>query len=911
MSFVPASRRGAPRGGWIVLAVIVVLVLVGARAIAGFIIDYEWWKEMGQVSTWLSMLSYGVTPAFGAAFLAFVIFWLAHARGMRAGGARLRGYPVYAKLSGFALLLVAAIFAFAVVDSWTIVRYFGGRATATPWRDPVFGHPLSFYLFDLPFYSVLLRFVLGLTLIGSIVYWVSARGWQLRLRVPGFGEGGAVDLGELRALGSLQSGFLRGIVAVFLIALAARFYLDRFDMLLNEHGFMVGVDWVNENIGLPLQWLAIAAALAAAVLFWFGLRKLALAMAVVLVIQAVVPRVIAAVYVRPNEISIQKPYIKRHIDATRAAYGLDTRSNETEFSARADAPVDVEKNRQLFDNVRLWDWRAFHDTVSQAQPLRPYTYSDTDVDRYTIDGRLRQVLLSPRELELSQLGDARNRWINPHFVYTHGYGLVMAEANEITPNGLPVLIIKDAPPVISTPTLKLTRPQLYYGEVTHEPVFVRTEQPEFDYPSGGDNVHTKYDGTGGFPIASFMHRLAATVAYGDWNILLTGQLTGESRMMIHRQVSARLEKLAGFVRWDSDPYMVVTNEGRLVWMVDGYLTTDVHPYSREVSMEGIGTFNYIRNSVKATVDAYTGETRLYVFDPADPLIRSYRNLFPNLFQPESSMPSDLRGHARYPEILFRSQAEIYRTFHMRDPEAFYNKADLWDIARFVTGQETQPQSVSPQYLVATLPGEQQPEFLLVIPFTPRNKDNLIGMMVARCDGPNLGELRFLLLSKQELLLGPMQVEARINQDQNISKDLTLWNQQGSQVLRGQMTVLPVDNTFVYVEPIYIQAREARMPQMKKVVVAVGNNLIYADTYAEALARLSGSAAPALRTSAPAAQATAAPATAGQPPAATPQADRRIDEIAGHLRRYRDLTSQGRWSEAGRELEAIQAIVERK
>jgi uncharacterized membrane protein (UPF0182 family) len=927
-------RRSEPgRGGCILLVILAIVLIVGARAIAGYFIDYQWWKEMGQVSTWLSMLAYGVTPAFVGAIIAFAVFWIAHARAMRAAGTRLTEYPFYFRISTLALIALALIFAFAAIDSWTVVRYAGARSlpanattlvlapavavgdrptTPSPtisWKDPVFGHPLSFYLFEVPFYSVLLRYVLGLTFIASLLYWITARGWQLRMRLPHFGQGAAIDLSDLRSLGGLESRFLRGIVAVFLLALAVRFFLDRYEMLLNDHGFMVGVDWVNENIGLPLQWLAILAAVAAAALFWSGRWKLAIAMAGVLILQAIVPRVISAIYVRPNEIAIQKPYIQRHIEATRAAYGLDRRSRETEFAARADVPVSIDKNRAIFDNVRLWDWRAFHDTVSQIQPLRPYTFTEPDVDRYTLDGQLRQVLLSSRELDLAQLGDARNRWINPHFVYTHGYGVVMAEANQITPTGLPVLFIRDAPPVITTPSLKLTRPQLYYGEVTHEPVFVRTEQQEFDYPSGGDNVHTRYDGAGGFPISSFFHRLAAAVSYGDWNILLTGQLTSESRMMIHRRISERLEQLAGFVRWDSDPYLVVTEDGRLVWIVDGYLTSDAHPYSREVSMESIGTFNYIRNSVKATVDAYTGAARLYVFDPSDPLIRAYQNLFPNLFQPEAAMPADLRTHTRYPEMLFRAQAEIYRTFHMRDAEAFYNKADLWDIARWISSQETQPQPVNPTYVVATLPGEAQAEFLLMIPFTPRNKDNLIGMMVARCDGPQLGELNFLLLSKQELLLGPMQVEARINQDQNISKDLTLWNQQGSQVLRGQMIVLPVDNTFVYVEPIYIQAKEARMPQMKKVVVAVGNTLIYTDTYEQALAQLSGTRPPE-RPAAPAAVQAAQPLPAQAQPAPT-SADQRLNEVASHLRRYRDLAAQGRWSEAGKELEAIQAIVEKK
>jgi uncharacterized membrane protein (UPF0182 family) len=374
-------------------------------------------------------------------------------------------------------------------------------------------------------------------------------------------------------------------------------------------------------------------------------------------------------------------------------------------------------------------------------------------------------------------------------------------------------------------------------------------------------------------------------------------------MMIHRKVQDRLHELAGFLQWDSDPYLVITDAGRLVWMLDGYTTSDAHPYSRAVEVSDMGRVNYIRNAVKATVDAYDGETHLYVFAPDDPIIAAYQNLFPDLFLPASQMPADLRAHARYPETLFNIQAEIYRTYHMLDPQSFYNKEDLWDLARRQTGQAQGSDTVTPTYVVATLPGQDKPEFLLLTPFTPRNKDNLIGLMVARCDGPNLGEIVVLQLSKQELIFGPMQIAARINQDQTISKDLTLWNQQGSQVLRGQTLVLPVGNTFLYVDPIYIQATEARMPQLKKVVLAVGNRLIYADTYDQALAQLSGGAQELIQQASAAAAATPA---VGSPGSATP--DPRLARVRDHLRRYRDLAAQGKWSEAGKELEAIEAEV---
>ena len=368
---------------------------------------------------------------------------------------------------------------------------------------------------------------------------------------------------------------------------------------------------------------------------------------------------------------------------------------------------------------------------------------------------------------------------------------------------------------------------------------MNTAQPEFNYPSGDDNVRSKYEGKGGFPIDSFAMRAAAAINEAEPNILLTDYFTPSSRMMIRRRVRERLQTLAGFLEWDPDPYLVITQSGRLVWMVDGYTTSDAHPNSRAVDLGDLGRVNYIRNAVKATVDAYDGETHLYIFAPDDPLIGAYQRLFPKLFRAESEMPADLRAHARYPEVLFSVQAEIYRTYHMLDPQSFYNKEDLWDLARHVSGQNGGSEPVTPTYVVASLPGESQAEFLLMTPFTPRGKDNLIGLMAARCDGEHLGEIEVLMLSKQELIFGPMQIAARINQDQTISKDLTLWNQQGSQVLRGQTLVLPVGNTFLYVDPIYIQATQAKMPQLKKVVLAVGNRLIYADTYDEALAQLTG------------------------------------------------------------------------
>lgn len=907
---LPRRRSQPPPRIFLLIGLFVVLLLF-SRTICSLILDYAWWGELHQVPTWLRMSAYQYGPGLVAWLILFLVLFLAHLRGMKNGGTRIGDHPLYARLATLGLALLSLIVAISVIDGWTVARFFGGENVAFGYRDPVFGRNLAFYFFELPFYSMLINFVTACALTGGIVHYLTARGWQLQRDFPGFSGGREIDLRELRALGSLESMTFKGLVVLFLVSMAAQFWIGRFEFLFSDHGnLMSGVDYVQQNIELPMQAVKAFAALLAALLVIANRRKLALACAVVLLFDWVLPPLVSSLYVKPNELALEKPYLARHIEATRSAYGIDRRAKESEFPAQKEGRIDFQKNRPLLENVRLWDWRAFHDTLSQSQPLRPYTYADTDVDRYTIDGKLRQVLLAPRELDLNQLGDARHLWVNSALTFTHGYGLVLAEASRITSTGLPELLVKSAPIEVLTPSLRVTRPEIYFAETSHEPVFVRTAQPEFNYPStkndgGSSEVNTRYEGRGGFPMSSFGMRLVAAIAEGDANILLTKSLTPESRMMIRRRVPERLSELASFITWDTDPYLVIAADGRLIWMVDGYTTSESHPYSRELGMENGDRFNYIRNSIKATVDAYDGDVHLYVFDEQDPLIAAYRKLFPELFTPASAMPADLRAHARSPEVLFRAQAEIFRTYHMRDPESFYNRADQWDVATGTAGQGGSPSPVAPTYMVMTLPGEAQPEFLLMLPFTPRNKQNLIGLMVARCDGPHLGELLFLDLPKQEVIAGPLQIEALINQDQTISKDLTLWNQQGSQVLRSQILALPIDHTFLYVAPIYIQASEARMPQLKKVALVMGNTLVYSDTYEQALAELD-----AIQKGQPAPAAAVSSAAPSAPSAAPVTGDARVDEIRAHLKRYRDFAAQGKWADAGKELEAIEQVVKK-
>ncbi|HEY1755724.1 MAG TPA: UPF0182 family protein [Bryobacteraceae bacterium] len=913
LSFPEPRRDGRAR--WIVLAAAVVLLLVFGRSICSLIVDYLWWGEMGQVNTWLRASAYLYATNVAEWLIAFLVLWIGHARGLKYAGERIRDNRIYSRLVTVALVLVAMVISASSMSGWVVARYIAGSGVASTWTDPVFGRPLGFYFFELPFYNGLVGFVETLAIAGALAYYLTARGWQIRREFPGLVTAGRIDLDSLKELGRLETGMLQALMAGFLVALAVNFWLDRYSMLYSDHGnLLVGIDYIQQNIGLPLQYAKAAAAILAAVLVLARKRRWALACAIVLVFDVAIPPLVSSLYVKPNELLLERPYLQRHIEATRSAFGLAHNVRETQFDAHKEGRIDFKGNEAMLDNVRLWDWHAFHDTLSQTQPLRPYAYADTDVDRYMIDGKLRQTLLAPRELDLNQLGEAQNSWINFSTTYTHGYGLVLAEASRISPTGLPELLVRDAPVQVMTPSLKVTRPEIYFGEASHEPVFAPTKQLEFNYPATPD-VKIHYDGKGGFNIASLTLRTVAAIAEGDWNIFLSDAITSDSRMMIHRKVLDRLGTLAEFVRWDHDPYMVITESGRLTWIVDGYMTSDAHPYSREVQPQDEEPFNYIRNSVKATIDAYDGSVKLYVFDAEDPLIQAYQRLFPDLFVPASEMPGDLRAHTRSPEDLFRIQAEVYRTYHMRDPESFYNRAELWDLATSAQGQSAGggTQSVTPVYMVMTLPGETAPEFVLTTYYTPRGKQNLIALMVARCDGPHLGEVVFLELPKQEIISGPLQVDALVNQDQVISKDLTLWGQQGSQVLRPPILVLPIDNTFLYVEPIFIQAVQARMPQLQKVALVTGSTLVYEDTYEKALASLAAIQAgqPPPAPTRQSATETNAPAAPAQPAAATASsADARLNEIRMHFDRYKQLVAQGKLADAGKELEAIEAATKK-
>ncbi|HSC72050.1 MAG TPA: UPF0182 family protein, partial [Candidatus Methylomirabilis sp.] len=579
-------------------------------------------------------------------------------------------------------------------------------------------------------------------------------------------------------------------------------------------------------------------------------------------------------------------YIDFNIRYTRLAYGLDN-IEEREFPAEEALTLqDLHNNDATIKNIRLWDTRPLLATYSQLQEIRTYyKFTDTDIDRYTINGEYRQVTLSARELSSRDLPS--RIWINERLTYTHGYGAVVSPVNRVTREGLPEFWIKDIPPAASS-DLRISRPELYFSELANDYVFAKTRAKEFDYPAGDQNVYTTYAGQGGIPVGSFWRKVLFAAHLGDVKLLLSNDVTADSRVLIYRNIRERVQRIAPFFRYDDDPYVVISAAGRLVWLLDGYTVSEWFPYAAPT--RGLG--NYVRNAVKATVDAYDGTVRFYIADPTDPLIRTIARIFPGLLQPLDAMPADLRTHLRYPEGLFRVQAAMYAVYHMRDTQVFYNKEDLWSLPIRPVGGQDRP--MEPYYLILRLPGEPKEEFVLLIPFTPSKKDNLAAWLAARSDPPHYGKLVVYTVPKQKLVYGPRQLEARIDQDSFISQQLSLWSQRGSQVIRGNLLVIPIERSLMYVEPLYIAAEKGQLPELKRVIVGFGDRIAMEETLEGAMARVFGGQTP------PAA-AEAAPA---RPAGPEPSMKALLDSAAGayaraseELRRLGELLQ--RLQEAGK------------
>ncbi len=713
-------------------------------------------------------------------------------------------------------------------------------------------------------------------------------------------------------------------LALLLSAIALRVYFSRFDYLFDDHQIFTGVTYTEDHHLLPglvavTIALLVAALLALANAFvWRRLRVLigvlALPAIVYLIAAMLIPGYVQSFIVKPNELDREAPYIEYNIAATRRAFNLE-RIEARDFAAdTTNDAYALTPNRPTLDNLRLWDYHALQDTLRQVQEIRTYyDFNDVDVDRYQIGGETRQVLLAARELDITKLpASSRGNWINERLIYTHGYGVTMNTAKGFTPEGRPEFILSNMPTESSAPDIKVTRPQIYFGEKSDTIVYVNTKQKEFDYPQGDANASTVYEGEGGFPVGNAFRRSILAWELGDLSRLpFADDVTAESRVLMRRRIGERVQMLAPFLIYDADPYILVNREGRLYWMMDAYTSSDTYPYARHYETAG-NTVNYVRNSVKVIIDAYNGSVNFYVFDRDDPVLSAYRNVFPALFRDAAQMPEDLRAHVRYPETLLKTQAEAYSLYHTETAKVFFQREDMWSVARETAPKDngsTEARPLEPYFALLQLPdsasADTSPttEFVNVVAFTPASRDNLIGWMAGRSDGAAYGSLLVYKFPKSKLVNGPLQVNARIDQNAQLSSQLTLWNQQGSRVQRGNLLIIPLGRGLLYVQTIYLQAERSPMPELRLVVLATQERLAYGTTFEEALTNLFGDTAGVTPPPRPPA---GAQETAPTAPASstTSTATELINRAAADLADYQRLTAEGKLGEAGQKLESL-------
>ncbi len=893
----PDKRQGTATKVLSILAGLIILFILLSVA-KGFYTEWLWFSKLGYGDVFTAILKTRVLVFFLAAIIFSILFLgnlVLATRLVPKTETSLWPWTIVRRLQpvlrlGIILVtaLLSLIFGLLAQSNWeAILRFFNWQPFGI--TDPVFHREIGFYVFSLPFLHLLQGWLLGaliITLIGSVGVYLISYGVQ-RLRFD-----------FARRVLAHAGGLVVAILGLF----AWGYWLGIWELVFSERGVIFGAGYADMHAKLPAQWILIVIVLIFIVVipvsiwrrkFRWPLYGIGAWIVAAIIVGSIYPAIIQRFQVEPNELDRETPYIEYNIQFTREAFALN-RIEEQPFPAEeTPSPQDIAQNEVTINNIRLWDHRPLKDTYNHIQSLRPYyDFNDVDVDRYTINDEYRQVMLSARELSAEKLPGEAQTWLNRRLLYTHGYGLTLSPVNEIGTQGLPVLLVKDIPPVGD---FDIEQPGIYFGEKTNDYVIVKTETQEFDYPKGEDNVYGSYQGEGGISLNGFIRRLVYAWQLGDFNILISGALTPESRVLYYRNIQERVSHLAPFLKLDNDPYLVVM-DGRLFWIQDAYNISDRYPYSTPL----VGGLNYIRNSVKAVIDAYNGDVTFYVTDPEDALIRTYQTIFPSLFVPAEQMPDSLRAHLRYPEYMFNVQSLAYESYHMRDARVFYNKEDLWSVPREVYfGSE---QAMEPYYIIMRLPDEEEEEFLLMLPFTPANKNNTIGWLAARCDGENYGKLLAYNFPKELWVDGPSQIENRIGQDTVITEQLALWGRGGSRVIRGNLLLIPLGKSILYVEPVFLQAEGGGLPELKRVIVAAGEHIAMEPTLKESLAAIFGAEVPPTEP-----EVTPPPTTEPEEPVAANIANL-IDEAQQHYDKALQYQREGDWTGYGKELEALKAVL---
>jgi len=921
----PPRRR---RRFLLILAVLAGIVF-GGRTAFSYYVDLLWFGSLSYADVFWKTLSlqWGVFTVFAAAtFLilygSFLALKRAHLPDLPNGhtiliGGRPVKLPVEPVLRlialGVSLAIAAATGAGMMADWPALALFWYAPRLNSGVVDPIFGKPLNFFLFTLPAWQLIAAWLLSLAVISSLlaIFFVLITGGSRALA------------GRLSRHVTLPWRGLSITFAFLLLILAMRVYIGRFERLFDDHTIFGGVTYTDAHVTLAGMLVVCAALVLGAMIAAANAMRVPrgrwlvaaiLPAAVCYIAVQAVAWYVSSFIVKPNELVREKPYIVYNTDLTRQAYGLN-RVAQREFPAETTVEAaDPANNQATLQNIRLWDWHALQDTLRQIQEIRTYyDFPDIDIDRYEIDGTPREVMLATRELNVDKLPESSRNWINEKLIYTHGYGITMNPVNGFTPEGLPTLILSNMPVQSTVRTLAVTRPEIYFGELTNTDVYVKTRQQEFNYPQGASNNLTSYEGKGGILLGGFFRRMIIALDQGDLAKLpFSDDVNKDSRLLMRRNVRDRVSALAPFLTYEPDPYIVLGDDGRLSWIMDAFTSSDSYPYSTHYRLDN-DSINYMRNSVKVVIDAYDGTTTFYMFDPDDPIIAAYRRIFPSLFKDAAMMPPGLRKHVRYPELLLKLQAEVYGLYHMTDAEAFYNREDLWTVATEVgmgeAGQQV-TQTMQPNFVLMRLPGETGEEFVEILPFTPANRNNLIGWIAGRSDGAQYGTSVVYNFPKTKLVDGPLQIEARIDQNAQLSGQLTLWNQQGSHVRRGALLVIPTGRALLYAEPIYLQAERSPMPELRLVVLALQDRLAYGPTFESAMAALFGGAVSSLTATAVSAEpARSTPASAASPQPA-PDLSALIAEAAKDLADYQRLTAEGKLGEAGQKLEELKRALDK-